>query len=127
MPNLTLAQHDKITNSPVITQVLATSLIDLGVITPPPIVSASPDSTVLDAMTLMSREGVSSIAVLDPGPDIGVLISAVTVTDIGQLVIPSESKSVLAMKLSAFVSEIKVKFRPVSLLEADADHPLLWA
>lgn len=57
-------------------------------------------------MTLMSREGVSSIAVFDP--DVGVLMSAVTVTDIGQLVIPSESKSVLAMKLAAFVSDIKV-------------------
>ncbi|KAJ1310856.1 hypothetical protein OPQ81_009374 [Rhizoctonia solani] len=101
------SNHDKMTTSPVITQVLSTPLLELGVITPPPIVSASPDSTVLDAMTLMSREGVSSIAVLDPGPDIGVLVSAVTVTDIGQLVIPSESKSVLSMKLSAFVSEIK--------------------
>ena len=58
-------------------------------------------------MTLMSREGVNSIAVFDP--DVGVLISAVTVTDIGQLVIPSESKSVLTMKLAAFVSEIKVR------------------
>ncbi|CAE6389609.1 unnamed protein product [Rhizoctonia solani] len=101
------SNHDTITNSPVITQIISTPLLELGVITPPPIVSASPDSTVLDAMTLMSREGVSSIAVLDPGPDIGVLVSAVTVTDIGQLVIPSESKSVLSMKLSAFVSEIK--------------------
>ncbi|KAG8691904.1 cell separation during budding [Ceratobasidium sp. 423] len=102
------SNHDKIT-SPIISRVVSTSLLDLGVITPPPIVSASPDSTVLDAMILMSREGVSSIAVLDPGPDVGVLISAVTVTDIGQLVIPSESKSVLSMKLAAFVSEIKVK------------------
>lgn len=108
-----LAQHDKITSSPVITQVLATSLTDLGVITPPPIVSASPDSTVLDAMTLMSQEGVSSIAVFDP--DVGVLISAVTVTDIGQLVIPSESKSVLSMKLAAFVSDIKVEFQVLIL------------
>ncbi|KAH7344418.1 hypothetical protein B0J17DRAFT_712100 [Rhizoctonia solani] len=86
------SNHNKITTSPVITQVICTSLLDLGVITPPPIVSASPDSTVLDAMTLMSREGVSSIAVLHPGPD---------------LVIPSESKSVLSMKLGAFVAEIK--------------------
>ncbi|KAG8685874.1 GPI transamidase component, partial [Ceratobasidium sp. 395] len=110
--------HDTITASPVITQVLASSLIDLGVITPPPIVSASPDSTVLDAMTLMSQEGVSSIAVFDP--DVGVLMSAVTVTDIGQLVIPSESKSVLAMKLAAFVSEIK---NPHGMADGEDRYP----
>ncbi|KAG8770363.1 cell separation during budding [Ceratobasidium sp. 428] len=111
--------HDTITASPVIAQVLASSLIDLGVITPPPIVSASPDSTVLDAMTLMSQEGVSSIAVFDP--DVGVLMSAVTVTDIGQLVIPSESKSVLAMKLAAFVSEIK---NPHGMADGEDRYPV---
>ncbi|CAE6510829.1 unnamed protein product [Rhizoctonia solani] len=115
------SNHDKITTSPVITQVIYTSLLDLGVITPPPIVSASPDSTVLDAMTLMSREGVSSIAVLHPGPDIGVLISTVTVTDIGQLVIPSESKSVLSMKLGAFVSDIK---NPHGMINGEDLYPV---
>ncbi|ELU43283.1 TRI12 domain-containing protein [Rhizoctonia solani AG-1 IA] len=113
--------HDKITSSPVITQIISTSLLELDVITPPPIVSASPDSTVLDAMILMSREGVSSIAVLDPGPDIGILISTVTVTDIGQLVIPSESKSVLSMKLSAFVSEIK---NPHGMINGEDLYPV---
>lgn len=113
------SKHDTITTSPVISQALASSLVDLGVITPPPIVSASPDSTVLDAMTLMSREGVSSIAVFDP--DVGVLISAVTVTDIGQLVVPSESKSVLAMKLSAFVSEIK---NPHGMIDGEDRYPV---
>ncbi|CAE6423722.1 unnamed protein product, partial [Rhizoctonia solani] len=115
------SNHDKITTSPVITQVISTSLLDLGVITPPPIVSASPDSTVLDAMTLMSQEGVSSIAVLHPGPDVGVLVSAVTVTDIGQLVIPSESKSVLSMKLAAFVSEIK---NPHGMINGEDLYPV---
>lgn len=113
------SNHEIVTVSPVISQVLASSLIDLGVITPPPIVSASPDSTVLDAMTLMSQEGVSSIAVFDP--DVGVLMSAVTVTDIGQLVIPSESKSVLAMKLAAFVSEIK---NPHGLVDGEDRYPV---
>lgn len=113
------SKHDTITTSPVISQALASSLIDLGVITPPPIVSASPDSTVLDAMTLMSREGVSSIAVFDP--DVGVLISAVTVTDIGQLVVPSESKSVLSMKLAAFVSEIK---NPHGMIDGEDRYPV---
>ncbi|QRW19604.1 TRI12 domain protein [Rhizoctonia solani] len=115
------SNHDKITSSPVITQIISTSLLELDVITPPPIVSASPDSTVLDAMILMSREGVSSIAVLDPGPDIGILISTVTVTDIGQLVIPSESKSVLSMKLSAFVSEIK---NPHGMINGEDLYPV---
>ncbi|KDN46023.1 hypothetical protein RSAG8_04530, partial [Rhizoctonia solani AG-8 WAC10335] len=109
------------TTSPIISQVISSSLLDLGVITPPPIVSASPDSTVLDAMTLMSREGVSSIAVLHPGPDVGVLVSAVTVTDIGQLVIPSESKSVLSMKLGAFVSEIK---NPHGMINGEDLYPV---
>ncbi|CAE6446427.1 unnamed protein product [Rhizoctonia solani] len=120
-PLVTFGQHNTITTSPAITHILSTSLIDLGVITPPPIVSASPDSTVLDAMILMSREGVSSIAVLDPGPDVGVLISAVTVTDIGQLVIPSESKSVLSMKLAAFVSEIK---NPHGMINGEDLYPV---
>lgn len=47
------------------------------------VVSASASASVLDAMRLMSEEGVSSIAVLeDPA---GTLLSAVSVTDIGKV------------------------------------------
>lgn len=47
------------------------------------VVSVSSTSSTLDAMTLMSDEGVSSVAVIDE--DQGHLISAVSVTDIGKV------------------------------------------
>lgn len=46
------------------------------------VVASTSNSTVLDAMKLMSEEGVSSIAVLDD--DTGMLLSAVSVTDVGK-------------------------------------------
>lgn len=47
------------------------------------VVSAPASASVLDAMRLMSEEGVSSVAVLeDPS---GALLSAVSVTDIGKV------------------------------------------
>ncbi|KAJ7185605.1 hypothetical protein C8R46DRAFT_881704 [Mycena filopes] len=67
------------------------------------VVTATSASSVLDAMRLMSEEGVSSVAVLDDG----VLLSAVSVTDIGRLVVPSESKLILSTPLSQFVALIK--------------------
>ncbi|KZO94245.1 hypothetical protein CALVIDRAFT_539290 [Calocera viscosa TUFC12733] len=71
---------------------------------PTPVISATIDSTILDAMVLMDGEGVNSIAVLDRN---GNLHSAVSVTDIGRLVIPSQSKDVLGTRLGQFVSRIK--------------------
>jgi CBS domain-containing protein len=47
------------------------------------VVAASSVATVLDAMRLMSEEGVSSVAVLDE--ESGILLGAVSVTDIGQV------------------------------------------
>ena len=47
------------------------------------VVAAKASDTVLDAMTLMSDEGVSSIAVIDD--ETGGLLSAVSVTDIGKV------------------------------------------
>ena len=47
------------------------------------VVSATSTATVLDAMRLMSEDGVSSIAVLDD--ETGNLLSAVSVTDIGRV------------------------------------------
>lgn len=40
-------------------------------------------ATVLDAMRLMSEEGVSSVAVVDE--ELGILIGVVSVTDIGKV------------------------------------------
>jgi len=47
------------------------------------VIAATSISTVLDAMKLMSEQGVSSIAVLDD--EIGTLLSAVSVRDIGKV------------------------------------------
>ncbi|KAF8069013.1 hypothetical protein FPV67DRAFT_1490739 [Lyophyllum atratum] len=69
------------------------------------IVSASAASTVLDAMKLMSEEGVSSVAVIDD--ESGALLSAVSVTDIGKIVVPSQSKQILSTPLHQFISQIK--------------------
>lgn len=52
------------------------------------VVASTVNSTVLDAMKLMSAEGVSSVAVLDD--ESSSLLSAVSVTDIGK-VCPSRS------------------------------------
>ncbi|KAJ6473598.1 hypothetical protein C8R47DRAFT_1144966 [Mycena vitilis] len=69
------------------------------------VVTATSTSSVLDAMRLMSEEGVSSVAVLDD--DSGVLLSAVSVTDIGRIVVPSQSKQILSTPLHQFVALIK--------------------
>ncbi|KAJ4000143.1 hypothetical protein F5050DRAFT_1804370 [Lentinula boryana] len=60
---------------------------------------------VLEAMKLMSEEGVSSIAVLEE--EGGTLLSAVSVTDIGKIVVPSQSNQILSLPLQHFISLIK--------------------
>ncbi|RDB27974.1 Protein SDS23 [Hypsizygus marmoreus] len=69
------------------------------------VVGTTASSTVLDAMKLMSEEGVSSVAVIDD--DSGALLSAVSVTDIGKIVVPSQSKHILSTPLHYFISHIK--------------------
>ncbi|KAJ7461831.1 hypothetical protein B0H11DRAFT_2056233 [Mycena galericulata] len=69
------------------------------------VVTATSNSSVLDAMRLMSEEGVSSVAVLDD--ESGVLLSAVSVTDIGRIVVPSQSNQILSTPLNQFVALIK--------------------
>lgn len=60
-------------------------------------VAATSTASVLDAMRLMSEDGVSSIAVIEENR--GILLSAVSVTDIGKVralrfaVRPSEAES----------------------------------
>jgi predicted transcriptional regulator len=49
------------------------------------VVAAMSSASILDAMKLMSEQGVSSIAVLENS---GTLISAVSVTDIGKACSP---------------------------------------
>ena len=47
------------------------------------VVSTTASKTILDAMKLMSEEGVSSVAVVEDSS--GTLLSAVSVTDIGKV------------------------------------------
>ncbi|KAI0331780.1 hypothetical protein GY45DRAFT_1321872 [Cubamyces sp. BRFM 1775] len=69
------------------------------------VVAAKASDSVLDAMTLMSDEGVSSIAVVDD--ETGGLLSAVSVTDIGKIVVPAQSNQILSTPLQQLVARIK--------------------
>ncbi|OSD05088.1 hypothetical protein PYCCODRAFT_1443443 [Trametes coccinea BRFM310] len=69
------------------------------------VVAAKASDTVLDAMKLMSEEGVSSVAVVDD--ESGGLLSAVSVTDIGRVVVPAQSNQILTTPLQQLVARIK--------------------
>ncbi|PPQ65354.1 hypothetical protein CVT26_000069 [Gymnopilus dilepis] len=69
------------------------------------VVAAPSSATILDAMKLMSEQGVSSIAVVEEQN--GNLLSAVSVTDIGKVVVPSQSNQILSTPLHQFVAHIK--------------------
>lgn len=51
------------------------------------VVSSTSLATILDAMKLMSEQGVSSVAVVEESS--GTLLSAVSVTDVGKVFLPS--------------------------------------
>ena len=70
------------------------------------VVAAKASDRVLDAMQLMSEEGVSSVAVVDD--ETGGLLSAVSVTDIGKVVVPAQSNQILGTPLQQLVATIKV-------------------
>ncbi|KAF7763435.1 hypothetical protein Agabi119p4_7972 [Agaricus bisporus var. burnettii] len=72
------------------------------------VVAASSVATVLDAMRLMSEDGVSSVAVLDE--ESGILLGAVSVTDIGQFVVPSQTNHILGTPLKQFVSTVRLPY-----------------
>jgi len=61
--------------------------------------------TALDAMTLMSDEGVSTLAVIDE--DQRHLLSALSVTDIARIVVPSENSQILSTPVLQLVARIK--------------------
>lgn len=79
------------------------------------VIAATSSSTVLDAMRLMSDCGVSSVAVVDDGGggygagygSWGGLSGAVSVTDVGKLVVPSQSNHILSAPLHQFVAQVK--------------------
>ncbi|THH14616.1 hypothetical protein EW146_g5744 [Bondarzewia mesenterica] len=70
------------------------------------VVAVTAADSVLNAMKVMSELGVSSVAVLQE--DTGNLLSAVSVTDIGKIVVPSQSNQILSMPLHQLVAQIKL-------------------
>jgi CBS-domain-containing membrane protein len=100
------------------------------------VVAARSDATVLDAMKLMSEQGVGSIAVVDG--EVGNLLSAVSVTDIGrvsilkiklmshnqssfQIVVPSQSNQILSTPLHQFIWLIKASTFSVAVCRWHTD------
>ncbi|KAF9239788.1 hypothetical protein BU15DRAFT_46339 [Melanogaster broomeanus] len=69
------------------------------------VISTSSTAQVLDAMCLMSEQGVSSVAVIDE--ELGTLLSAVSVTDVGKIVVPSQSNHILSTPVHQFIAQIK--------------------
>ncbi|KAM5543539.1 hypothetical protein V8D89_002790 [Ganoderma adspersum] len=69
------------------------------------VVVAKASGQVLDAMRLMSDEGVSSVAVVDD--ETKGLLSAVSVTDIGRVVVPAQSNAILGTGLQQLITAIK--------------------
>ncbi|KAL1741935.1 hypothetical protein HDZ31DRAFT_44382 [Schizophyllum fasciatum] len=74
------------------------------------VVSCKSTDTVLDAMKLMSEEGVSSVAIIDEVTN--ALHSAVSVTDLMQyqIVVPSPSNQVLSTPIHEFVKRARVPY-----------------
>jgi CBS domain-containing protein len=70
------------------------------------VVSVSSTATALDAMRMMSEDGVSSVAVLEEGS--GRLLSAVSVTDVGKVVVPTQSNHILTTEMHQLISLIRV-------------------
>ncbi|KIO21822.1 hypothetical protein M407DRAFT_28589 [Tulasnella calospora MUT 4182] len=86
---------------------------------PRPVVSCSSDDTILDAMDTISNEGVSSVAVVDVLT--GNLLSAISVTDIGKIIAPSQDKKVIYTPLSQLVSFIK---EPLGSTDGEEKYPV---
>ncbi|KAI0287491.1 hypothetical protein BC826DRAFT_1044152 [Russula brevipes] len=70
------------------------------------VVAVHSRNSVLDAMRMMSEMGVSSVAVLEE--EGGSLLSAISVTDIGQTVVPSQSNQILTTPIQQLVSQVKM-------------------
>ncbi|KAH9916953.1 uncharacterized protein BXZ73DRAFT_53489 [Epithele typhae] len=69
------------------------------------VIAANARDSVLSAMRLMCDEGVGSIAVVDE--ESGGLLSAVSVTDIGRVIVPAQSNAILGTALRELVAKIK--------------------
>jgi hypothetical protein len=76
------------------------------------VITLRAQETVLDAMRRMSEHGVSSVAVLDDTT--GSLLSAISVTDIGRMVVPAQNNQILSTPLQQLIAQIKVHFFPIT-------------
>jgi len=63
------------------------------------------DTILLEAMKIMSADGLSSLPIVDAIS--GRLISVVSVNDIGKIVVPAQDKAILTLSLAEFVKRIK--------------------
>ncbi|KZV64183.1 hypothetical protein PENSPDRAFT_656775 [Peniophora sp. CONT] len=72
------------------------------------VVSLRSSDSVLDAMKRMNDAGVSSVAVMDD--DTGSLQSAVSVTDIGRVLVPNQIKEALTAPLHTLITHIRYPY-----------------
>ncbi|KAL1662241.1 hypothetical protein GGF50DRAFT_128884 [Schizophyllum commune] len=83
------------------------------------IIHCKTTDVVLDAMKLMSEEGVSSVAVIDD-LERKALHSAISVTDIGKIVVPAGSNQALSMPIHEF---IKLAREPYGAEDGEERYP----
>ncbi|KAL1759652.1 hypothetical protein FB107DRAFT_287631 [Schizophyllum commune] len=84
------------------------------------IIHCKTTDVVLDAMKLMSEEGVSSVAVIDD-LERKALHSAISVTDIGKIVVPAGSNQALSMPIHEF---IKLAREPYGAEDGEERYPV---
>ena len=82
-------------------QALPLPSLDLGT----EVIALRSSDSVLDAMKRMNDAGVSSVAVLEA--DTGALLSAVSVTDIGRVLVPNQIKEALTVPLHMLIAHIR--------------------
>uniref|UniRef100_D8QHC4 CBS domain-containing protein n=1 Tax=Schizophyllum commune (strain H4-8 / FGSC 9210) TaxID=578458 RepID=D8QHC4_SCHCM len=83
------------------------------------IIHCKTTDVVLDAMKLMSEEGVSSVAVIDD-LERKALHSAISVTDIGKIIVPAGSNQALSMPIHEF---IKLAREPYGAEDGEERYP----
>ncbi|EPQ52371.1 hypothetical protein GLOTRDRAFT_140715 [Gloeophyllum trabeum ATCC 11539] len=86
------------------------------------VVATTSTATLLDAMRLMSDQGVSSVAVIEG--EGGFLHSAISVTDIGKVVVPSQSPQILSTPLHQVINLIK---EPYGATDGNERYPVYSA
>ena len=123
MPRQTLGPHSpSVSSSTTFQRYLGNALhnlplpsLDLG----SEVIALRSSDSVLDAMKRMNDAGVSSVAVLDS--DTGALLSAVSVTDIGKVLVPNQMKEAMTAPLHALISHIRY---PLGETDGEERYPV---